>query len=54
MHPDFLLQTLVLLGAIVIVVPLLTRLGLGSVPGYLVAGPDRGSAAARLGRASTS
>jgi len=38
MHPDFLLQTLVLLGAIVIVVPLLTRLGLGSVPGYLVAG----------------
>ena len=38
MHSDFLLQTLVLLGAIVIVVPLLTRLGLGSVPGYLVAG----------------
>ena len=38
MHADFLLQTLVLLGAIVLVVPLLTRLGLGSVPGYLIAG----------------
>ena len=38
MHPDFLQQTVVLLGAIVLVVPLLTRLGLGSVPGYLVAG----------------
>jgi len=38
MRNELLPQALVLLGAIVTVVPLFTRLGLGSVPGYLVAG----------------
>lgn len=38
MDVDFLLQALILLGAIVLVVPLLQKAGAGSVPGYLVAG----------------
>lgn len=38
MNEDFLLQVLVLLGAIVLVVPLLQKIGAGSVSGYLVAG----------------
>jgi monovalent cation:proton antiporter-2 (CPA2) family protein len=37
-HSPLLAQLLVLLGAIVVVVPLVQRLGLGSVPGYLIAG----------------
>ncbi len=38
MSSDFLLQALILLGAIVLVVPLLQKAGAGSVAGYLVAG----------------
>lgn len=38
MSSDFLLQALILLGAIVLVVPLLQKVGAGSVAGYLVAG----------------
>jgi len=37
-HGAYLLQVLILLGAIVAVVPLLQRIGAGSVAGYLVAG----------------
>jgi len=38
METDFLRQALILLGAIVLVVPLMQRLGAGSVSGYLLAG----------------
>lgn len=38
MSADFLLQVLILLGAIVLVVPILQKIGAGSVAGYLVAG----------------
>jgi len=38
MHGDSLVQILILLGAMVVVVPLFQRLGIGSVPGYLIAG----------------
>ena len=41
-------QVLVLLGAIVVVVPLIQRLGLGSVPGYLLAGTLIGPSALGL------
>ncbi|HMV70701.1 MAG TPA: cation:proton antiporter, partial [Pseudomonadales bacterium] len=38
MSANFLLQVLILLGAIVLVVPVLQKIGAGSVSGYLVAG----------------
>ena len=38
METDFLRQALILLGAIVLVVPLMQRAGAGAVAGYLLAG----------------